>query len=158
MFALFFNTCVPHSPSVQFSLVVITLHTPAILSLLFLSTESVFLKLPHIGFVHWVGDHVSDQHKAVRKVIILPIFISLLSKWPPARLPRSWVRMPSGAYTYIVLLFVACHVPNVASYSPSQSILPNVYYNSKPGGSGPHWSVAPSRRISWYVMESFQDD
>jgi len=78
--AFFFITCVPHSPSVQFSLVVITLHASSILRLLSLSTESVFHKLPHIGVLHWVGDHVLDQHKAVRKVTILPIFMSLLLK------------------------------------------------------------------------------
>jgi hypothetical protein len=73
--AFLFITCVPHSPSVQFYLVVITLHASSVLRILFLSTESVFLKLPHVGALHWVGDHVSNQHKVVRKVTILPIFI-----------------------------------------------------------------------------------
>lgn len=50
-------------------------HASSVLRILLLSTESVFLKLPHVGALHWVGDHVSNQHKVVRKVTILPIFI-----------------------------------------------------------------------------------
>lgn len=54
-----------HSQSVQYSMVVITLHAPSILRLLFISTEFIFLKLPHT-YTGWENMFQTNTKQCVK--------------------------------------------------------------------------------------------